>query len=244
MRVSWSNARSKLFFALYMLHCSRQKPPALHAPPSTADQSREGLHREHRLSTHRRPLPLQMWAAIARGDDDSEATTSLQPCLDRTLLRGCSPPAVRFQHPEYPRQHGSGGAPSKTTMDVPLPFDTAVFPISKDQVDALKGAAAGAITGGNKKVSTYSAVVAHVWQCSCKAKRLSGTEDSQIYGVGCLRSRMCPPLPRVFFGNAVALTSTTVTKVKDIVSSPLNTVAGKVTAAAAAARPSDEPTST
>ncbi|CAD6267271.1 unnamed protein product [Miscanthus lutarioriparius] len=178
---------------------------------------------------------MQMWAAIARGD--SEAATSLQPCLDRTLLRGRSPPAVRFQHPEYPR-HGSTGAPSKT-YDENVPFDTAVFPISKNQVEALKGAAGAASAGTGKKVSTYSAVVAHVWQCSCKAKGLSGTaEDSQIYGVGCLRSRMCPPLPRVFFGNAIALTSTTVTKVKDIVSSPLDAVADKVTASAV--RLSDE----
>jgi shikimate O-hydroxycinnamoyltransferase len=165
---------------------------------------------------------MQMWAAIARGD--SEATTSLQPCLDCTLLLGRSSPAVRFQHPEYPR-HGS--MPSKTTN---VPFDTAVFPISKNQVEALKGAAGAS---ADKKVSTYSAVVAHVWQCSCKAKGLSGTADSQIYGVGCLRSCMCPPLPRVFFGNAIAVTSTTITKVKNIVSSPLNAVADKVTASAA-----------
>jgi hypothetical protein len=44
---------------------------------------------------------------------------------------------------------------------------------------------------------------------------------------------MCPSLPGVYFGNAIALTSTTVTKVKDIVSSPLNAVADKVTASAA-----------
>jgi hypothetical protein len=44
---------------------------------------------------------------------------------------------------------------------------------------------------------------------------------------------MCPPLPRVFFGNAIAVTSTTITKVKNIVSSPLNAVADKVTASAA-----------
>ena len=96
-------------------------------------------------------------------------------------------------------------APSKT-YDENVPFDTAVFPISKNQVEALKGAAGAASAGTGKKVSTYSAVVAHVWQCSCKAKGLSGTaEDSQIYGVGCLRLRMCPPLPRVFFGNTIAI---------------------------------------
>jgi shikimate O-hydroxycinnamoyltransferase len=170
---------------------------------------------------------MKMWAAIARGD--SEATTSLQPCLDRTLIRGRSPLAVRFQHPEYPRR---GSIPSTTTK---APFNTGVLPISKNQVEALKGAAGAS---ASKKVSTCSAVMAHVWQCSCKAKGKSGTADSRIYGVDCLRSRMCPPLPGVYFGNAIALTSTTVTKVKDIVSSPLNAVADKVSAAVA--RMSDE----
>jgi shikimate O-hydroxycinnamoyltransferase len=165
-------------------------------------------------------------AAIARGD--SKAATSLQACLDRTLLRGRGPPAVRFQHPEYDT---AVSAPSKTNV----PFDTAVFPVSKNQVEALKGAA-GASAG--KKVSTYSAVVAHVWQCSCKAKGLSGTADSRMYGAACVRSRMCPPLPGVYFGNAIARTSTTVTKVKDIVSSPLNAVADMVSFSAT--RLSDE----
>jgi len=32
--------------------------PALHVPPSAANRSRQGLHREHRPSTHRRPLPI------------------------------------------------------------------------------------------------------------------------------------------------------------------------------------------
>jgi omega-hydroxypalmitate O-feruloyl transferase len=49
---------------------------------------------------------------------------------------------------------------------------------------------------------------------------------------------MCPPLPGVYFGNAIARTSTTVTKVKDIVSSPLNAVADMVSFSAT--RLSDE----
>jgi shikimate O-hydroxycinnamoyltransferase len=170
---------------------------------------------------------LKMWAAIVRGD--SEAAMLLQPCLDRTLLRGRSPPAVRFQHGEYKLR---GSVPSATKM----PFDTAVFTVSKNQVDALKGAAAGA--SADKKVSTYSAMVAHVWRCSCIAKGLSGTADSRMYGAGCVRSRMRPPLPVGYLGNAIARTRTTVTKVKDIVSSPLDAVADKVSAAVA--RMSDE----
>jgi len=55
-RVSRSPARSGLFFAPYILHGSRQQPPALHAPPSAADRSRERLHRKHRPSTRRRSL--------------------------------------------------------------------------------------------------------------------------------------------------------------------------------------------
>ncbi|CAD6269660.1 unnamed protein product [Miscanthus lutarioriparius] len=169
---------------------------------------------------------LKMWAAIARGD--SEEAILLRPSLDRTLLRGRSPPAVRFQHSEYPLR---GSVPSATKV----PFDTAVFPVSKNQVDALKGAAGAS---ASKKVSTYSAMVAHVWRCSCIAKGLSGTADSRMYVSGCVRSRMRPPLPVGYLGNAIARTRTTATKVKDIVSSPLDAVADKVSAAVA--RISDE----
>ncbi|CAD6269662.1 unnamed protein product [Miscanthus lutarioriparius] len=174
------------------------------------------------LATLTSVLVVDRTAAIARGD--AEAATSLKPpYLDRTLLRGRSPPAVRFQHSGYPR---SGSVPSKTKS----PFDAAVFPVSKNQILALKGAA-GASAG--KKVSTYSAMVAHVWRCSCKAKGLSGTVDSRVYATASVRSRVRPPLPVGYLGNAIARTRATVTKVKDIVSSPLGTVADTVSAAVA-----------
>ncbi|XP_066357157.1 putrescine hydroxycinnamoyltransferase 1-like [Miscanthus floridulus] len=165
---------------------------------------------------------MTTWAAIASGD--AEAATSLKPpYLDRTLLRGRSPPAVRFQHSGYPRR---GSVPSKTKS----PFDAAVFPVSKNQILALKGAAGAS---ARKKVSTYSSMVAHVWRCSCKAKGLSGTVDSRVYATASVRSRVRPPLPVGYLGNAIARTRTTVTKVKDIVSSPLGTVVDTVSAAVA-----------
>ena len=47
------------FSSRYICSIDRDRnPPALHASPSAADQSREGLHREHRSFTRRYPLSI------------------------------------------------------------------------------------------------------------------------------------------------------------------------------------------
>lgn len=157
---------------------------------------------------------VNAWAAIARG---AVREVTARPCLDRTLLRARSPPAVRFDHAEYSRR--GGGSKAK------VPFDSAILPMSKNQVEALKG---GAEQG--KKLSTFKAVVAHVWRCACKARGLVGTEDTRLYMTADARSRVHPPLPDGYFGNAIFRASA-VAKVDDIASGPLDAVAEKVSGA-------------
>lgn len=163
---------------------------------------------------------VNTWAAIAR---DEEAAPP-RPWLDRTLLRARSPPDVRFDHSEYSRRRGAGGDP-KTAR---VPFDSAILPMSKTQVDALKA---------GKKVSTFKAVVAHVWRCACTARGLAGDEDTRLYMTADARSRVRPPLPEGYLGNAIFRAST-VAKAGDVVSEPLDAVAGRV--ADATARLDDE----
>ncbi|KAI4976591.1 hypothetical protein ZWY2020_050198 [Hordeum vulgare] len=99
--------------------------------------------------------------------------------------------------------------------------------MSKDQIDALKGGA-----GQGKRLSTFKAVVAHVWRCACKARGLAATEDTRLYMTADARSRVHPPLPRGYFGNAIFRASAA-TKVGDVASGPLDAVAEKVTGATA-----------
>ncbi|TVU18325.1 hypothetical protein EJB05_34415, partial [Eragrostis curvula] len=181
---------------------------------------------------------LYAWAAIVRGAGDGEAP--VPPCLDRTLLRARSPPAVPFHHAEYSRRVSSSAAQPNNKKPV---FQTAILPVSRDQVKALKHAiaAAGNNNNNNKKkasATTFAAVVAHVWRCACISlphQRLvsRGTEDTRLYVTADARSRVRPPLPTSYLGSA-ALRTSAVAKVDDVVSSPLCATAGKVAGAVSA----------
>jgi shikimate O-hydroxycinnamoyltransferase len=157
---------------------------------------------------------VNTWAAIASKGADEAAP---RPWLDRTLLRARSPPDVRFDHSEYSPRGGGG---PKTAR---VPFDSAILPMSKTQVDALRA---------GKKVSTFKAVVAHVWRCACIARGLAGDEDTRLYMTADARSRVRPPLPEGYLGNAIFRASA-VAKAGDVVSEQLDAVAGRVSGATA-----------
>ncbi|KAL6633387.1 hypothetical protein ACP70R_026058 [Stipagrostis hirtigluma subsp. patula] len=160
---------------------------------------------------------VNTWAVIARGVSGEAAP---RPWLDRTLLRARCPPVVHFDHAEYSRRGGG----SKTAK---VPFDSAILPMSKAQVDALKAGGAG-----GKKLSTFKAVVAHVWRCACRARGLAGTEDTRLYMTADARSRVRPPLPGGYLGNAIFRASA-VAKAGDVVSEPLDAAADRVSGATA-----------
>ncbi|GJN22515.1 hypothetical protein PR202_gb10084 [Eleusine coracana subsp. coracana] len=162
---------------------------------------------------------VNTWAAIARGADDIPMP---RPWLDRTLLRARSPPVVRFDHAEYSR---GGGGSSKKKVN---PFDSAILPLSKSQVDSLKDEGD---SKKKKKLSTFQAVVAHVWRCACKARGFTGTEDTRLYMTADARSRLTsPPLPRGYFGNAIFRASA-VAKAGAVVAEPIAAVADMVSGA-------------
>jgi shikimate O-hydroxycinnamoyltransferase len=161
---------------------------------------------------------INTWAAIARGQE----AAAPRPWLDRTLLRARSPPVVRFNHAEYSRR--GAGSSSKAVNKVP--FESAILPLSKIQVESLKQQSGGK----TKKLSTFKAVAAHVWRCACKTRGLAETEDSRLYMTADARSRVTPPLPPRYFGNAIFRASA-VAKVGDVVSEPLAATADRVSAA-------------
>nr|CAD1825624.1 unnamed protein product [Ananas comosus var. bracteatus] len=95
---------------------------------------------------------VNAWADILRG-----AELPAPPFLDRALLRARRPPAVLFDHAEYSQNTRSAATP---------PFDSAILRLSKDQLNFLKSTA----VGSQKRLSTFKAVVAHVWRAACEAR--------------------------------------------------------------------------
>ncbi|KAF8689887.1 hypothetical protein HU200_041519 [Digitaria exilis] len=166
---------------------------------------------------------VNTWAAIARGAGELSPP---RPWLDRTLLRARSPPVVRFDHSEYSQRRRGG--PSPTAAAKKVPFESAILPLAKPQLDALK------IGGGRrkKKLSTFTAVVAHVWRCACTARGVGATEDTRLYMTADARRRVAPPLPAGYLGNAIFRASA-VAKAGDVVSEPLDAVADVISGATA-----------
>ncbi|KAF8730130.1 hypothetical protein HU200_017101 [Digitaria exilis] len=164
---------------------------------------------------------VNTWAAIARGGAAGGEPSPPRPWLDRTLLRARTPPVVRFDHAEYSRHRRGGRTAAK------VPFESAILPLSKAKIDALK------VGGGRKKkLSTFTAVVAHVWRCACTARGVGATEDTRLYMTADARRRVAPPLPAGYLGNAIFRASA-VAKAGDVVSEPLNAIADRISGATA-----------
>ncbi|CAN6372048.1 unnamed protein product [Urochloa humidicola] len=167
---------------------------------------------------------INTWAAMVRGGE--AAAVPLPPFLDRTLLRARFPPTVRFDHTqEY------GGAEAEPPEIKPKPpFATAIIGVSKHQVEALKRGAGGSVEGRN--VSTFSAVSAHAWRCACVARGLAGTDTTRLRTAVDARSRVRPPLPAGYLGNAL-VRATAVATVEDVVFGPLHATTARVAEATA-----------
>ncbi|RCV11716.1 hypothetical protein SETIT_2G208500v2 [Setaria italica] len=163
---------------------------------------------------------IRTWAGIARGD----AGAAVVPSLDRTPLRARPQPTVLFDHTH---EYGGGGrrtaaATAEAGGGSKAEYASAILRVTGSQAAALR-ARAGA-------VSTFRALVAHVWRCACAARALDPETESRLYTMVDMRARLSPPLPDAFFGNAVARTSTSA-RVGDLLGNPLGFGARRLRAA-------------
>ncbi|XP_042474076.1 hydroxycinnamoyltransferase-like [Zingiber officinale] len=144
---------------------------------------------------------LNSWSDVARG-----IGITIQPFIDRTLLRARDPPNPSFTHIEYlPPPSMKDSLPSNT---MPPTINSAkssssttavnIFKLTREQVDLLK---AKAPPGGN--YSTYVLLAAHVWRCTCIARDLQPDQMTKMYIATDGRQRMQPPLPQGYFGNVI-----------------------------------------
>ncbi|KAJ0988946.1 hypothetical protein J5N97_007302 [Dioscorea zingiberensis] len=153
---------------------------------------------------------VNTWSRIARGLPNPLPSTP--PCLHRTLLRARSPPSILFDHLEYAPAPLSSSTPVRTTIH------TSIFKLSKSHLSYLKTKAHS---------STFEAVVAHVWRSACKARGLAAEDETRLHITADARTRIVPPLPTGYVGNAVLRVSTAA-KAGELIDKRINFAAEKI----------------
>ncbi|KAJ1700427.1 hypothetical protein LUZ63_000206 [Rhynchospora breviuscula] len=158
---------------------------------------------------------FETWANIARG----EVNCIEQPWLDRTLLRARLDPKGMFD----PLEYISDPKPI-ISSSISTSYASSIIKISKKHITLLK-LHCGDTDGAH--VSVFRAITALIWRCICMARTLDTNSKSRLYTMIDMRSRMCPPLPPTYFGNAAIRTSVSAV-VGDIISGSINHVAKRI----------------
>lgn len=149
---------------------------------------------------------INSWAKVARGEtlEDNEL-----PFLDRTLLKfSHTPLAPRFEHMELKplplivgRKDASEEKKKKNSGTL--------LTLSAEQVEELKKKANeyNMKKKGCRGFSRFEAIGAHLWRCASKARELGENQESVVRFNADIRTRMIPPLPKNYFGNALTQTA-------------------------------------
>ncbi|KAH7423517.1 hypothetical protein KP509_12G059000 [Ceratopteris richardii] len=149
---------------------------------------------------------LRNFSSLARGEG-----LVVEPKPDRTMLKPRNPPQISLEHPEYLKLTEVPKDSSFTTSDIAdLDFAAIqlsqkhvfkVFPFSGDMLNRLKNVAMS--DASLQKCSSFDAIAAHVWQSRTKALGMRPLAPSKMLYAVDIRSRLHPPLPKGFAGNAI-----------------------------------------
>ncbi|KAK4424636.1 Anthranilate N-benzoyltransferase protein 1 [Sesamum alatum] len=129
------------------------------------------------------------------------------PCNDRHLLAARLPPHVEFPHPEFFK-------PNLPTIFGPSVFDCkreeldyTTFNLTSTAINYLKNKAKESISSTTTKITSFNVVAALMWRCKALSNDAEYNKDrvSTLLNFVDLRSRLNPPLPNSYCGNAVLL---------------------------------------
>jgi len=152
---------------------------------------------------------INSWAKIARGET---LEANELPFIDRTILKfSHTPSKPRFEHIELKPLPLILGR-TDTSEEKMKKTSATLLKLSPEQVDKLKKKAnEGDIFAmkkkGSRPFSRYEAISAHIWRCASKARELEENQESVVRFNADIRTRMIPPLPKTYFGNALAQTA-------------------------------------
>ncbi|XP_059630168.1 acyltransferase GLAUCE-like [Cornus florida] len=166
-------------------------------------------------------------ASICRGDGLKAKVIN----NDRTLFRARNPPQIKYPHKEYVKLKkisslASSFSSKNKTSPSPLIFlekyAHKLFPFTPEMIKSLKEKAMikSLKEKAMIKCSSFEAIVAHLWKARTKAVFENLDEFSTVLFAVDIRSRVSPPLPSAFTGNAV-ITAFATAKVSDVVEKPL-----------------------
>ncbi|KAL7134094.1 hypothetical protein ABFS83_11G004300 [Erythranthe nasuta] len=171
-----------------------------------------GVSLSHMLFDGLAAIMFQQNLASQAFDDVDNKPLALIPCHDRRLLAARSPPLVTFQHPEFLKlDRRPFLSPPPVSDDSEEKLDFRLLKLSSRDLNFLKIKASEAAAEDGKsttaiKATTFNVAAALVWRCrALSARDLDHYKDrvSTILYVVDLRSRLNPPLPAGYCGNAL-----------------------------------------
>ncbi|CAI9259182.1 unnamed protein product [Lactuca saligna] len=156
---------------------------------------------------------LSEWARLCRGEPlDSP------PHLDRKCLHAGEPPTryssieqhVQFRPP--PILLGQSSNVNERTKETTV----AMLKLTETLVEKLRNKANKSLkTETERGFTRYEVVTAHAWRTACKARNLQPDQPTAVGICIDVRTRMNPPLPEKYFGNAIIDVIATGTSVID-----------------------------
>ncbi|KAL2512458.1 HXXXD-type acyl-transferase family protein [Abeliophyllum distichum] len=127
---------------------------------------------------------------------------------DRCLIASRSPPHVAFTHPElYKLELPIDGVYSCPPLfeSTQEDLDFKIFRLSSNDISYLKNKANANGTTPSTRITSFNVLTAHVWRCKALSRDVEKNKErvsTLLYAVN-IRSRLKPPLPLSYCGNAV-----------------------------------------
>lgn len=140
---------------------------------------------------------VNSWGEVTRG-----LPLSNPPYLDRTLLKARDPPTVEFVHGLEPIVDMSNSTLAVLEEEILI---NKSFVLPPGKLEQLKKKALE--DGVLKRCTTFEALTAFMWRARTQSLKLHHDQQVRVLFTVDGRSRLEPPLPKGYFGNAAVFVS-------------------------------------